>query len=715
MASSRSDIHKPNPKEYVEFGQEKLAESIDNQIDRDHNVHIAVNGPWGSGKTTVLEHAKERIQTEDSNVITAWYEPWRYGPDQTTLRRTFLKTLDEAVANDLDEDVLVKKERFYFDDLDSQRKNIREFLIDFGRAFTQHLLPIGLISIIAAILFTVGLFITTFSDSVLYRFVGNLASSSSFLFLTILIFYMKKEIAGELADQTTFDVKEPKISEIDLFEDYYEEVLDRADDNDKRIVIFIDDVDRCNNDEIREVITGLSTYLDPDHNSTDVAFVAAIDGPKIIQSFEKEENNGRVDPNILNKTFQVILPVPTPSKNDVTELIRKTSDELDYPITEGRIQRMASVSVSHADSNLRIIRSALCESQWLKEYGRNNLLGDSYEKSQSFKEILNNDFNLYRIALIKLLSEDEDLRKLVTDANCWLGDRSNLNIHWDLFDLQQKFESGNLDPRPFFGLNSPNEYVSDVHDMDDIFDRIGSGNIERAMKMCQKYDESAKLDIAYTLMDRDWDSADENTRHATTQAIKNLLLESTSLLNEHRHQLFKDCLDLYNKRLINNHPSDYPDWLEIAYEIGDEALNNLIDQSCPFYNRDKRSFLKDLNSEATNYGIGVIDRVLELELTEIEGGQRNRSRSISRTRRIFKENIVCESRNAPEYLIKTVRNWDFNDDGRPRDEILRECVIEKLDSNEYKKDAADVYSARVPSGDFKEKIKKKGWPVPHND
>lgn len=713
MGASRSDIHSSVPEESIEFGQENLANSIEDEIERDHNTHIAVNGPWGSGKTTVLKYAMEKIKQEDSEVISLWYEPWRYGPDQTTLRRTFLESLDEAVADELDTDPVVETENYHFDNIDFKTKNLSTFLKDVSETFRSHAYFIILLFLIIAATYFIGSLIGIAVDSGIGRLVGSAISSVSLFLFVTLIFYMRRDLARDLAEETTFDIKEPKISEIDLFEEYYQKILKKAGDNDKRIVVFIDDVDRCNSEEIREVITGLSTYLNPDHKQVDVAFVAAIDGPKIIKSFEPEKNKSQVNPNILNKTFQVILPVPTPSKEDIVKLVEKTTEDLAYPISDDDIERISSISIAYADSNLRIIRSALCEVQWMKEFGEENMIGNSYEKTKSFDRIMNSDFNLYRIALIKLLSKDKDLRKLVTEADNWINKNKQLDIKWEIFEVQSKFAPGNLDPRPFLGLNSPNEYVADVHDYDDIRQDIEADRLEEARDKWEKYDESSKLHIAYSLLDRDMTSIQDGKRARNLKGIKELLLHSQSLLNEKRYNIFSECMELYDNSVLKKTDPAYEDWLFIANEIGEKAINQYISADNIFYQRDKRSFLDKLCVESGSYGPEVIDRILKLEIELVE---KNVERSVNRTKQIFGEESISESRKAPDYILTVLENWDFDKhkDG-PNQVMFDKAVMNKLQSNEYEKRAETMYSAEIPAGEFKKKLKQKGWPIPRED
>ena len=43
---------------------------------------VAIYGPWGSGKTTILKHLKHELEepawATRPRAVTVWFEPWRY-------------------------------------------------------------------------------------------------------------------------------------------------------------------------------------------------------------------------------------------------------------------------------------------------------------------------------------------------------------------------------------------------------------------------------------------------------------------------------------------------------------------------------------------------------------------------------------------------------------------------------------------------------------
>lgn len=543
MSSHRSELAEPSPDNQVEFGQEELAEFVVDEIENDPDIQIAINGPWGSGKTTILKKAHQNIK-EDSSNISVWYEPWRYSPDQTTLRRTFLKSVYETASEDIEQVDPIDKENYHFPNIKGKSKGFLEFLKSFKSSMVdQAKLILSFILFIGLLLF--------FGELVRFLDLGlaggliiSVAQLFAFALIISLVFYIRDGLVSELTGELTYDVREPKISEIDLFEDKYSELLSEIGNKNKNLVVFIDDLDRCNTEEIREVITALSTYLDPDTEQAPVSIVTAIDGPKVVDSFEdNSKNTSQMKPNILNKTFQIVLPVPSLSRSDVQKIIKQTAEDLDYPISEENVRHITKISVIHAESNLRIIRSALSDLIWIKKIGESYLSNSPFRDSESFSEIMDNDYILFRISLIKILSKNEDLRKFVTDPSMWINkDEREGDIPWDIFELPPEFSPDGIDPRPLLALNSPNDSIGSVQDFDRIKSEVTSGrNPEFPKEVTEKYVPAARVDIAHRLLDIDLDEHDDDVKYTIVNAVIDLLYDSIDAVDDSQSKLVSTC------------------------------------------------------------------------------------------------------------------------------------------------------------------------------
>lgn len=716
----RSELAEPDPDNSVSFGQEQLADYVADEIRRDPDIHVAINGPWGSGKSTVLSKIKEEIDESDSSTISVWYQPWKYSPDQTTLRRTFLEQAYEDVSEHIPEISFDKKE-FFFNRLSKEERSVGEIISEFFSVIWEQRKTVFIFSILILSLLLIRLATGFIPNS----FAAGLATTAvDFIMLvsiTGLILYYRDELVGTVAELATYEVKEPKINQIDIFERKYEELLDVLSENDKNLVLFIDDIDRCNEEEIEEVIIGLSTYLDPDHDETPVAVVAAIDGPKIVRAFDGRTNQPMDldSPNIIHKTFQFVLPVPSLSRDNVRKMVDVTTNDLNYDLSEADKEHITSLSISHANSNPRIIRSALADAAWMSSYGDEVMTETIFEDGKIINQILDNEPVLFRIALIKMLSQYEDLLSFVTDADLWLNpDRrgSDLNIEWGLFDRHPEFAPNSLDPRPLLALNYPNENIAGVYNFEEIEDAFMARNRSGVSNLTDDFDAATNIDIAYRLLDQDLDSEKRKHKPDFVGAIVDLASNGSSALDTHRSDLFDRCFEIIEndpKVVDDMDKSDYPKLLKFAKLTGSSSLDKIFDKDSPLYSSDSSKFLNKMSKEVKSDS-DLVDRYLALERKEIDSG--NARQSSQRVEKICDNPVFDSSTEGPPYLLELIDNWPFSDYSEgPAHDLLVENVVDQLHADEYREDAERVFQM-VASGNadqvFSNLLFEVGWPRP---
>lgn len=100
MTALSSDRHSSNPQEDL-FGHAPFAESLANSICRypgNDGLVLALYGPWGSGKSTVLSYVRhfleQRSETEQPVIVT--FNPWWFS-GQENLARAFLGQLQAVL------------------------------------------------------------------------------------------------------------------------------------------------------------------------------------------------------------------------------------------------------------------------------------------------------------------------------------------------------------------------------------------------------------------------------------------------------------------------------------------------------------------------------------------------------------------------------------------------------------------------------------------
>lgn len=267
---------------------------------------IAIYGEWGSGKSSVINLASEYIEKSGhkSKPTIIEFNPWIFSEEDSLGEHFFNEIAKElAIRNDTEKDKkIAKKLKFYASLLSlTPAENL------FAGLSSKALLVLGLIGI---------------SSSQIINWLnipGNWIQNALFIggFLLVLVELFK----GYLAKFANYFEKKAEYyskSVSEVKREIKKELIDRQ----KKLVIVIDDIDRLNQSEIRQIFRLIRVNAD----FPNTIYLLAFDR-KIIEK-NLEEQIGVSGKDYLDKIVQVNFDVPFAKPSKISTFLFKELDRI---------------------------------------------------------------------------------------------------------------------------------------------------------------------------------------------------------------------------------------------------------------------------------------------------------------------------------------------------------------------------------------------------
>lgn len=266
--------HKEDKLDRFSFAQ-SLGNAILSYKEKD-SIVIGLFGAWGSGKTSIINMALEHIdlvsknKTDDEKPIIVRFNPWNYS-DQNQLVTQFFKQLS----------VVLRRSNYA-----GEVKKAGEKM----EAYANFLVPLKLIPVL-------GQYAEIAKDAV--KTVGIAAKSWGDLKSNDLN-AIRADLNKLLAKQT------------------------------HKIIVVIDDIDRLNNTEIRQIFQLIKSLGD----FPNTIYMLAFDRDVVKNALEKVQGGSGI--GYLEKVVQIPFEIPLISKQEVERLLFGKLDELIKDLPEGK-------------------------------------------------------------------------------------------------------------------------------------------------------------------------------------------------------------------------------------------------------------------------------------------------------------------------------------------------------------------------------------------
>lgn len=267
---------------------------------------IAIYGEWGSGKSSVINLASENIKkSEHENKPTIIeFNPWIFSEEDSLGEHFFNEIAKELeVRNDTEKDKkIAKKLKFYASLLSlSPEENLLAGLS------SKTLLILGLIGISSSQVIN--------WLNIPSNWIQNVLLVGGFLFVLLEFF---KGYLGKLANYFEKKAEYYSKSVSEIKREIKKELIDRQ----KKLVVVIDDIDRLNQSEIRQIFRLIRVNAD----FPNTIYLLAFDR-KIVEK-NLEEQVGVSGKDYLNKIVQVNFDVPFAKPSKISTFLFKELDRI---------------------------------------------------------------------------------------------------------------------------------------------------------------------------------------------------------------------------------------------------------------------------------------------------------------------------------------------------------------------------------------------------
>jgi hypothetical protein len=283
---------------------------------------VGLFGPWGSGKSSVLMDVPHHL---DDGCAWVTFDAWRYEGD--TLRRNFLREVAEALA---DKHLARRHGRKYH-----PARELRDLDVDVqttGRVRIVASTAYVVQALWAAIVFAGLAYAALQVDAVRNALSGDDPARTGPITVAVAVVSFAATYLGRVFQVAPETVSRRRVEDPERFMKLFIALLRRL--KVPRLVIAIDNLDRCSPDRAVEVLSTIKTYLDPARAEAkkDVVYLIAVDVDALRRHLVAQENERSKggDPSdggeryvdeYLRKFFNAHLQIDDPRPDDMARYV----------------------------------------------------------------------------------------------------------------------------------------------------------------------------------------------------------------------------------------------------------------------------------------------------------------------------------------------------------------------------------------------------------
>jgi hypothetical protein len=288
-------------------------------------INIALYGPWGSGKSSIYAPMRARIKECQPSAEVVRYDAWQYGGQ--SLKRNFI----DSIADELNKNSKRRyKPRSPDEDL---TQSTERYSLRLWRWLWTNKGSLGLAFALAVLVAALWLFGTalvsmlTSSGVAWWEAVNDKVSGAG----TVLGLLLAAALFGPKAlESATVKITQPAPQSDDEFVKHFDALVEQVPEKggQRRLVVFIDELDRCAPEDVVSTLINLKTFLDrpgcvfvvaADREVLESALRAAVPQAKPVR---EEEPYYSTPGAFLDKIFQHQIALPPLRTTALTRFAR---------------------------------------------------------------------------------------------------------------------------------------------------------------------------------------------------------------------------------------------------------------------------------------------------------------------------------------------------------------------------------------------------------
>ncbi|MFR9542145.1 MAG: P-loop NTPase fold protein, partial [Rikenellaceae bacterium] len=333
---------------------------------------IGLFGGWGTGKSSIIKTAQQEIEAENDKVKFITYDSWKYAND--SFRRMFLLQIQE----DLNLEQAPAMSRFYKSTNTEAKPTEKINIKGVVYVFFVCLIMIFLVGILP------------FDTSLKIPIIGVLSLLSILLGIRNTIIHTLK-----------ISISEPMLFAPEQFEDCFKQMVSKAlkqenclmkiyrkgvefvrskdnvpANNLEKIVIVIDNIDRCHNSMAYQLLTDVKTFLSDEKYN--IVFVTPVDDGALRKylfsgSNISDETCNKDKEEFLRKFFNITLRIKPHQPTEMHEFVHLLNKKYELSLKSGTISLLAKEFAKNPRRIIQLLNNLNVElRQYSEEFSKTN-------------------------------------------------------------------------------------------------------------------------------------------------------------------------------------------------------------------------------------------------------------------------------------------------------------------------------------------------------